>query len=176
VAVAYRLFQARFGPQDATGARLRGGRWNSPGKDALYASDSLALCCLEVLVHLRDTRFVPTFYYCSIEIPDELIEPWPFTPEHPRHSAILESEVLSQDFGDEFLDDAAGGEPNPFSLIVERLDRFAHPVQAVPSVVMPWGTHRNFLLNPLNANFEGLRWSASKPFEFEPRLLHSHLR
>jgi RES domain-containing protein len=96
VAVGYRLFQARFGPRDSTGARLKGGRWNSPGKDVLYASDSLALCCLEVLVHLRDTRVVPTLHYCSIEIPDELIERWPFTPEHPRHDAILESEVLSR--------------------------------------------------------------------------------
>ena len=96
MAVGYRWFQARFGPRDSTGARLKGGRWNSPGKDVLYASDSLALCCLEVLVHLRDMRFVPTFHYCSIEIPDELIERWPFTPEHPRHDAILESEVLSR--------------------------------------------------------------------------------
>ena len=40
--------------QLAAGARLKGGRWNSPGKDVLYASDSLALCCLEVLVHLEN--------------------------------------------------------------------------------------------------------------------------
>ena len=178
MALAYRLFQARFGPRDSTGARLKGGRWNSPGKDVLYASDSLALCCLEVLVHLRDTRFVPTFHYCSIDIPDELIEPWPFTPEHRRHDAILESEVLSQDFGDEFLDGAVGG-ANPLGTVVERLDRFgthAHPVQVVPSVVMPWGTHVNFLLNPLNENFDGLRWSEPKLFAFEPRLLDPHLR
>jgi RES domain-containing protein len=176
VVIAYRLFQARFGPRDSTGARLRGGRWNSPGKDVLYASDSLALCCLEVLVHLRDTRFVPTFHYCSIDIPDELVEPWPFSPDNPRHGAILASEVLSQDFGDEFLD---GGGSSPTGTIVERVDRFgthALPVQVVPSVVMPWGTHVNFLLNPLNDNFNGLRWSEPQVFEFEPRLLNSHLR
>ena len=42
MAVGYRLFQARFGPRDSTGAWLKGGRWNSPGKNVLYASDSLA--------------------------------------------------------------------------------------------------------------------------------------
>jgi hypothetical protein len=91
-----------------------------------------------VLVHLRDTRFVPTFHYCSIEIPEELIERWPFTPDHPRHGAILASEVLSQDFGDEFLDGTVGG-ANPLGTVGERLERFgadAHPVQLVPSVVM----------------------------------------
>jgi hypothetical protein len=43
-------------------------------------------------------------------------------------------------------------EQNPLGTVVERLDRFgthAHPVQVVPSVVMRWGTHVNFLLNPL---------------------------
>ncbi len=155
---------------------LKGGRWNSPGEEVLYASDGLALCCLEVLVHLRDTRFVPTFHYCSIEIPDELIEPWPFTPDQRRHSAILASGVLSQDFGDEFLDGAVGG-LNPPGMIVERLDRFeAHPVQVVPSVVMPWGTHVNFLLNPLNETFDRPLWSEPQPFEFEPRLLNPNLR
>jgi hypothetical protein len=98
--------------------------------------------------------------------------------DHPRHEAILASEVLSQDFSDEFLDGAVGG-VNPLGTIVGRVDRFgthAHPVQVVPSVVMPWRTHVNFLLNPLNDNFNGLQWSEPEVFDFEPRLLDPNLR
>ncbi|HYZ87184.1 MAG TPA: hypothetical protein VE621_22395 [Bryobacteraceae bacterium] len=63
--------------------------------------------------------------------------------------------------------------------MVERIDRFgthAHPVQTVPSVIMPAGTHWNYLLNPLNDNFFALRWSVPRVFEFEPRLLNPDLR
>jgi RES domain-containing protein len=49
-----RLCRSRYSPKDATGAKLYGGRWNSPGHEVLYASSTLALACLEVLVHIRD--------------------------------------------------------------------------------------------------------------------------
>ena len=35
------------------GARLNGGRWNSPGTTVVYTSGSLALAALENLVHLN---------------------------------------------------------------------------------------------------------------------------
>jgi hypothetical protein len=34
----------------------------------------------------------------------------------------------------------------------------------------------NYLLNPLNHEFDSLRWSEPKTFEFEPRLLNPNLR
>src|SRR6476661_4692755 len=34
-------------------------RWNSKGTTMLYASTSLALCCLETLVHTVDARLIP---------------------------------------------------------------------------------------------------------------------
>jgi RES domain-containing protein len=37
---------------DGEGARLEGGRWNSPGTPIVYTSDSAALAALEMLVHL----------------------------------------------------------------------------------------------------------------------------
>lgn len=163
MAIAYRPFQARYGPQDATGSRLIGGRWNSSGKAVLYASDTLALCCLEILVHLRDTRFLPEYEFCSIEIPDNLIRSWPFAPEQPRHGAIVESDVLSREFGDEFLDDSA--------LLYPR-----RPAQAVPSVILPAGTHWNYLLDPGSPSFDALKWSERRVFTFKPRLLSPDLR
>ena len=184
MAVAYRLFQARFGPCDPTGARLRGGRWSSPGQDILYASDSLALCCLEVLVHIRDTRFVPSFEYCAINIPDDLIGVWPLQHSDPRHTAILQSPVLSQEFGDEFLqmnanlvgavdaDYVVVDGPAEGSLLVRGWPGL--PVQAVPSVVIP--DSFNFLIDLNQERFRELVWNVPHVFEFEPRLLNPDLR
>jgi len=55
-----RLSRSRYSPKDATGANLHGGRWNSRGNAVLYASSTLALACLEVLVHIRDVGLMPT--------------------------------------------------------------------------------------------------------------------
>ncbi len=45
-----------YGADDLTGkgAALTGGRWNRKGTPLLYASQSVALACLETLVHLGD--------------------------------------------------------------------------------------------------------------------------
>ena len=56
---AIRLFRSRYSPRDATGAKLQGGRWNSVGREMLYASESLALACLEVLVHIKNASLLP---------------------------------------------------------------------------------------------------------------------
>jgi RES domain-containing protein len=62
-----RLCRSRYSPKDATGAKLYGGRWNSPGYEMLYASSTLALACLEVLVHIRNVGLIPIDYvYGSI--------------------------------------------------------------------------------------------------------------
>jgi len=74
---AYRLHRTRYTGRDATGAKLWGGRWNSPGKDVLYASSSLALACLEVVVHLRDPDLIPQDYvFTTITFADALVQPW----------------------------------------------------------------------------------------------------
>ncbi len=54
---AWRIVKSRVSTAafDGEGARLFGGRWNSPGVPAVYASESRALALLEVLVGLGDT-------------------------------------------------------------------------------------------------------------------------
>ena len=46
-----RLHDPRFAPLDATGARLLGGRWNSPGADVAYAALTYGGAILETRVH-----------------------------------------------------------------------------------------------------------------------------
>ncbi len=49
--LAFRIADKRFPIFDGTGARLVGGRWNSPGKAVIYAAETFAGAVLEVLVH-----------------------------------------------------------------------------------------------------------------------------
>jgi RES domain-containing protein len=64
----YRVCSARHPHLDGEGARLYGGRWNSPGIPVVYTSSSLALAMIETRVHLRTP---PVDYIrLTIEIPD----------------------------------------------------------------------------------------------------------
>jgi len=38
--------------RSGNGARIYGGRWNSPGRPAIYCAGSLSLAMLEVLAHV----------------------------------------------------------------------------------------------------------------------------
>jgi RES domain-containing protein len=69
----YRITKARYPVFDGTGAYLEGGRWNSPGRPAVYGSTCLAGCLLEVLVHAGRMQRIPGAHHCArAEIPDDL--------------------------------------------------------------------------------------------------------
>ncbi|CAD5298494.1 conserved hypothetical protein [Bosea sp. 62] len=48
----WRVARAPFADLSGEGARLYGGRWNSPGRPVVYAAENPALAILEVRVHL----------------------------------------------------------------------------------------------------------------------------
>jgi RES domain-containing protein len=50
--IAWRLCRRAHATLDGEGARRFGGRWNSPGRPAVYLADHPALAALEVRVHL----------------------------------------------------------------------------------------------------------------------------
>lgn len=73
--VAWRIAKKRHPPYDGTGARLRGARWNSPGKGVIYGADSFAGALLELLVHsLRPRTFAGEHHAVRVEIPDGIVE------------------------------------------------------------------------------------------------------
>ena len=96
----------------------------------LYAAASLSLACLEILVHIRDTSNIPPLTFTEISIPDQLVMPWQKTDG--RTTALLESEILSREFGDL----CAQGDP-----------RFC--VYAVPSAIIT--QEMNYLIFPCPA-------------------------
>lgn len=132
------------------GARLNGGRWNSPGLSVVYTSSSLSLATLEVLVHLEDPEaFARLFSWVSLEIPEDVVERLDAAKLVVGWSDD-EANLASRSVGDSWL----------------RSQRSA--VLAVPSVVTPgeW----NYLLNPAHPQFSEIRIGEARSFRPDPRL------
>ncbi|MGE9269061.1 MAG: RES family NAD+ phosphorylase [Verrucomicrobiales bacterium] len=149
---AYRLVSTKWlgGALSGEGARKYGGRWNSPGRPAVYLGSTRSLCALELLVHLPSPGSRrKAFSFLSLELPSASIHTLPTSAlpeswrEDPPTSATMH-------LGDDWL--AAGS-----SLAL-----------AVPSAIMPeeW----NFLLNPLHPDFHRLKISEPAAFRFDQRL------
>ena len=115
----------------------------------LYAAASLSLACLEILVHIRDTSNISPLTFTEISIPDQLVMPWQKTDG--RTTALLESEILSREFGDL----CAQGDP-----------RFC--VYAVPSAIIT--QEMNYLIFPLSPQFAEIGWGEQQPFPLDLRL------
>ena len=63
-----------YGSDDLSGkgAEVTGGRWNRRGVPMIYASTSIALACLETLVHLGGGHSLPlNRYLVRIDVPQE---------------------------------------------------------------------------------------------------------
>jgi len=144
VAACYRLFRRKYSPADATGAYLAGGRWNPKGILMLYASSTLSLACLEILVHIKEPRLPVDYGWVKIEIPAGLIDK-PF----PLPTAADEN--LRRKLGSTWI----------------RTGR--RPVIKTPSAIIP--AEKNFLINPQHPAFGALSFSEPEPFRFDPRLL-----
>jgi RES domain-containing protein len=53
-----------------TGAKVTGGRWNTPGVAVIYTSQTRALACLETVVHLNAGGLPLNRYLVEVTIPD----------------------------------------------------------------------------------------------------------
>jgi len=149
---AFRLCKTKHASSAFTGegARIAGGRWNSPGVAVVYASSTLSLATLEVLVHLDDPEaFARMFSWFAMEIPDELIEVLD-QAKLPSGWCADETIGATQVIGDAWV----------------RSQRTA--VLGVPSVVTPG--ERNYLLNPAHPEFSKIRIAAPQAFRPDPRL------
>lgn len=150
---AFRLCKTRHmaGAFTGEGARINGGRWNSPGKAMVYTSSSLSLATLEVLVHLEDPEVLGNlFSWASLEIPPDLLET--LKPETlPAGWNDDESSRITRALGDAWLGSMRSA------------------VLAIPSVVTPgeW----NYLLNPAHPDFPRILIGTPQPFRPDPRLL-----
>jgi len=131
------------------GARLYGGRWNSPGVSLVYAAQSRALAALEILVHLESPALLKKYLLFEVSFESEDLQQLSLNdlPTDWRSNPAPRS---TQAIGDAWA------------------ATLASPVLLVPSVLIPGES--NFLLNPRHSRFSELRIGDPVPFEFDPRL------
>ena len=82
---AWRICRRPFADLSGEGARLYGGRWNSPGRPVVYAAEAAALAVLEVRVHLDlDWSLLPADYVLmAIDLSSLAIESLEEAPDDP---------------------------------------------------------------------------------------------
>ncbi|GAB3531225.1 RES family NAD+ phosphorylase [Pontibacter brevis] len=149
--IVYRLSRGKYrNDLSGRGAELAGGRWNSKGVALLYTSESIALCTVEIAVHMP-LGIVPADYYLiSIHIPDSAPTKELAVEELPADWKSFPHANSTQEIGDAFV------------LESEYL------VLKVPSATVQ-GTY-NYLVNPRHAAFGTIATIEAVPFEFDKRL------
>lgn len=151
MATGWRIVKSRRARSafDGEGARLYGGRWNSPGTRIVYVAGSVSLSVLEVLVHLGDAGVLTSYSLCAVEFDDGLIEP-------------LDRSRLTADWR---------SYPAPYGLR-EIGDAWVRgrssTILEVPGAVVE--RENNYLINPAHPDFASVNVGEPEPFEFDPRL------
>jgi RES domain-containing protein len=149
---AWRIVKAKRAPTafDGEGARLLGGRWNSPGSSLVYTAESAALAALEMLVHLGRSTTLPAYVLIPCSFDEALVSRldrsrlpanWRSYPAPPELQLI----------GDDWL------------------KRATSAVLEVPNAIITMAS--NYLLNPRHADFASIHVSKPQSFEFDLRLL-----
>ena len=72
---AWRIVKRKYAKTafSGEGARVFGGRWNSPGFPVVYTAGSHSLAALEMLVHLDSCELLNQYVVAEIEIDYSLI-------------------------------------------------------------------------------------------------------
>ncbi len=148
---AWRITMARHAGTafDGEGARIEGGRWNSPGLSVVYVAETAALAALEMLVHL-DPGFLPEY----VRIPCVFNEALVVDLDRNQLPANWQSSPAPtelQQLGDAWLKSGSSA------------------ILRVPSAVVD--IESNYLLNPLHPDFARIEIGPASAFEFDVRLL-----
>jgi RES domain-containing protein len=148
----FRLCRRPFArnPIDGRGGLLAAGRWHSPRRLVCYASESLALASLEVLVHC-DLDLVPRdLVAVEIHVPESIRVDELDVCKLPRAWRRYPAPAALQQLGNAWLDGAAAC------------------VLRLPSAVVP--SESNFIINPAHPDARKLRVVQKAPFRLDARL------
>lgn len=149
---ATRIVKAKYASSafDGEGARVNGGRWNSPGTSIVYTASSAALAALEMLVHLGKATILPSYVLASCSFDERLV------------SRVDRSKLP--------VNWRSYPAPSELQLVGDGwVKRRESAVLEIPSVIID--TESNYLLNPAHADFARVTIAAPRPFEFDLRLL-----
>lgn len=147
----WRLVRPAWAPGlDGEGARLAGGRWNSPGRAVVYCGSSLALCVLETFVHLppamRSVDALPAMIAVRImpPSPEQVVRAEDLGAVDPEDAAACRA------LGDAWIADGAA------------------LALSVPSVIVP--QERNVVLNVAHPAMAGVVVVSQEAFRLDRRL------
>lgn len=148
---AWRIVKKTYAAEafDGEGARLLGGRWNSPGQRVVYTSENAALATLEILVHLGSASALASWVLIGCRIPEGLVTVAD-RAGLPRHWRRFPAPEELQRIGNEWI--ASG----------------ASAVLKVPSAIIE--SEHNYLLNPEHSDFRRIGIQSPIPFSFDVRL------
>jgi RES domain-containing protein len=148
---AYRIVKRKFlrTAFSGEGARLYGGRWNSPGVAVIYTSSVLSLAILEWRCHLSQWP-APSAVIIEIEFDSSLI----WTPlKLPANWKRYPSSKANAAVGDSWVGSGRSA------------------VLRLPSATVPTGGEEcNYLLNPAHPDFKLIKIGKPRLFKAEPRL------
>src|SRR6056297_1029767 len=134
------------------GARLWGGRFNSPGTFAVYTSGSLSLALLEIIVQTNDRSNLKKKVLHRASIPQNLIDN-PSINKLPGGWDRIPATNISQYYGDEWL------------------RKGTNPVLKIPSVVVP--LEYNYVINPAHKLFSSIDITRAEPLPVDPRFFNN---
>jgi RES domain-containing protein len=152
---AYRLVR-RIRAKDAfsgEGSRLFGGRWTPKGSPAVYCSEHLSLCVLELRVNQDQFLAREGYRYFTVTFRPALMESLSLTDaprgwDRPRITSIRLT--AAQRFGEKWLKEKRSA------------------VLQVPSAVLT--QEKKYILNPLHPDFASIRISTATPIRLDSRL------
>jgi RES domain-containing protein len=86
--ICYRVARRRYADLSGEGARLYGGRFNPPGIPAVYASQSIALAVLEILVHVDKSEVPNDYVAMAIRFAGRRVSRQPTYPAGINHMTV----------------------------------------------------------------------------------------
>ena len=152
----WRLEKSVFAKEvrSGNGARIYGGRWNSPGRLAIYCAGSLSLAMLEVLTHVSTEEDAgERRRFIAIDCAGKWVEDVAAT-ELPRGWRAALNVGPCRRLGDAWL------------------GRGSSVALRVPSALVPG--EFNCILNPAHPHYrKAAIWSAGRPLRIDSRLFQN---
>lgn len=135
------------------GARLYGGRWNSPGVAVVYTAQFLSLAQLELLVHLEAEAVLRGHWrYFAVDVAPRAIIACESWIDLPPDWAAWPAPAATQAIGDRWIAESVS------------------VTLSVPSAVTPG--ERNLLLNPAHPEYAAaVLVAAPEPLRLDQRLI-----
>ena len=149
---AWRITKRRYTAEafDGEGARRYGGRWNGPGRAAVYVSESRALATLEILAGLRTPAIIPAYVLISVEFDEEFVTAVQTEALPPNWQASL-PDPATQRIGDLWIAQKTS------------------TVLRVPSALVPG--EFNYVINPGHPDFGKINIGTPEELHVDPRIL-----